>query len=126
LHKWGSLNVGVDGWKRSSIFLKFGSEGNAFSSTAVTLSSGSFDGATSGGSLGEAGTAVVLVVASWDFVAFSLSDATRFSHLSPSAVSVTAVKSSEFTSKVAFFSGSNVESSVTTERRAGERSSSRP
>jgi len=124
LHKWGSLNVGVDGWKRSSIFLKFGSEGNAFSSTAVTLLSGSLDGAASGGSLGEAGATVVHVVTSGDPVAFTLSDTAWLSLLSPFAISVTAFEFSEFASKIAFFSFRNIEKSVTTVGRSGERSSS--
>jgi len=85
----GKLKCGGSG---DEAHLKFGSERNTFSGTAVALVSGSFDGATSSGSLGKSGSAVVLVVTSGKFVAFSLSDTTRFSHLSPFAVNVTAVE----------------------------------
>jgi len=73
----------------------FFSERNALSGITVTLSFGSLNGATSSGSLGHSGSAVVLVVTSGNFEAVSLSDTAWFAHFSPFAVSVTAMEMSE-------------------------------
>jgi len=104
----------------------FGSEGNAISSITVALSFGSFDGAASSGSSGKTWATVVLVVTSGHFVAFSLSDTARLSSLSPFAVNVTAMESSEPCSEITLFSSSNIENSVSTKRGVGKGSGSGP